>query len=128
MLFVIGGGRRLVVENPATEPHYLARYFPVKPKLIDNDRRKNGDRQKKPTQYWFVNIEPQQNFCMIPLEAVEERRHVDIGGKDKQRTRSMIHPQYARRFIAQYILEVDGNVVTEDYMADVKPRESKEKI
>ena len=101
-------------ENPATRPHYLTSYFPIKPKIIDKDRTKNGDFYKKPTQYWFLNLEPQENFCMIPIEYVKKKTIDQAKGINRQRDRSMIHPQYARRFIAQYILEVDGKVVTDD--------------
>ena len=101
----------MIVENPYGQ-NYLDYYFPIKPKIIDKDRTKNGDCYKKPTQYWFLNFEPQNNFCMIPLEYVKTKQIERITGKDRQRKRSEIHPQYARRFIAQYILEVEGNVVT----------------
>lgn len=98
---------KLIVENPATQPHYLTTYFPIKPKLIDKNRRDDGDYYKKPTQYWFINCEPKQNLVLEPLEIV---RKGTIAGKslgtNHSRTveRSMIHPQYARRFIKQYIL------------------------
>lgn len=110
-LFVISnrGGWRLIVENPYTQPHYLTMYFPVKPKLIDKDRRANGDYYKKPTQYWFVNCEPEQHMFFEPLEYVKTgtiaNAHKLGIGKNQQVSRSMMHPQYARRFIKAYILD-----------------------
>ena len=108
-LFVIAnrGGWRMIVENPYTQPHYLTTYFPIKPALIDKDRSQNGDYYKKPTQFWFVNCEPEQNMF---LDAMEEQERFTIAhaeklrkGKNRQVNRSMIHPQYARRFIRSYI-------------------------
>lgn len=110
-LFVVAnrGGWRMIVENPYTQPHYLTMYFPVKPKLIDTDRRANGDYFKKPTQYWFVNCEPEQYMFFEPLEHVKnltisEASKLGIG-KNQQVNRSLMHPQYARRFIKSYINE-----------------------
>lgn len=107
-LFVIAkrGGWKMVVENPYAQQHYLVRYFPVKAKVIDLDRTQDGDYYKKPTQYWFINCEPQENLVFEPLEYVKRRNieQEEGGGKKRQVARSMIHPQYARRFIRRYIL------------------------
>ena len=103
-----GGGWRMIVENPATPPHYLTGYFPIKPKIIDNDRTENGDYFKKPTQFWFVNCDPEQNMFFEPLEFVETgniERAKATDGISRVVRRSMIHPQYARRFIKAYITD-----------------------
>lgn len=102
-------GIRMVVENPYTQPHYLTCYFPIKPKVIDMDRTENGDYFKKPTQYWFVNCEPEFNMFFEPLEWIETGNiekiyNYKIDGSSKAK-RSLMHPQYARRFIKQYILD-----------------------
>lgn len=109
-LFVIAnrGGWRMIVENPATQPHYLTTYFPIKPALIDRDRTKNGDFYKKPTQYWFVNCEPEQNMFLEALEHVKAEnieRQTWQAGISRAVRRSLMHPQYARRFIKAYILD-----------------------
>ena len=103
-LFVISnrGGWRMIVENPYTQPHYLTMFFPVKPKLIDKDRRENGDYYKKPTQYWFINCDPEQNMILEPLEFVETKLIASTGS---QVNRSLMHPQYARRFIKSFVLD-----------------------
>lgn len=111
-LFVISnwGGWRMVVENPVTPPHYLTGYFPIKPALIDKDRTKNGDYFKKPTQYWFVNCKPEQNMFFEPLEQVPVQnieRMKSGDGLSRIVKRSMIHPQYARRFIKSYLIKED---------------------
>ena len=103
------GGWRLIIENPYTQPHYLTLYFPIKPSLIDKDRRKNGDYYKKPTQYWFINCQPEQNMFFEPLDETETytidhayKMPKNINCKVK---RSLIHPQYAKRFIKQFIID-----------------------
>ena len=98
---------RLIIENPANKPHYLTSYWPIKPAFIDKNRRENGDYQKKPTQFFFINCEPKQTLLFEPLEEVEYRTHqwaTVQDGLSRQTLRSMIHPQYARRFIKQFIL------------------------
>ena len=40
----------LIIENPYSTQHYLTRYWAIKPKLIDMDRRDMGDFYEKPTQ------------------------------------------------------------------------------
>ena len=101
-LIALARGLRMIIENPANKPHFLTSYWALKPKIIDMDRRENGDRQKKPTQYWFINTEPKQNLVFEPLEMVEQRIHEKMHDKAQ---RSEIHPQYASRFIRQYIME-----------------------
>ena len=101
-------GLRIVIENPYTQPHYLTTYWCIKPTLIDRDRSLNGDYYKKPTQYWFVNCEPETNFIFEPIENVEtyvvdgKRNRDDISKKVE---RSLMHPQYANRFIRQKIID-----------------------
>ena len=105
---VLKRGLRMVFENPYTQPHYLTTYWCLKPKVIDKNRRLNGDYQNKPTQYWFVGFEPQDNLIFEPIEYVEYRTHNGarkVDGKSRETMRSMIHPQYANRFIRQYIID-----------------------
>ena len=98
-------GLKMVIENPAAQPHYLTQYWPIKPSLVDNDRTKNGDYYKKPTQYWFLNCKPEQNFIFEPIEYAQTHNIADISGKTRALVRSLIHPQYARRFIKMYLLD-----------------------
>ena len=110
----IQGGWKMIVENPYMHPHYLTTFFPIKPKIIDSDRTKEGDHYKKPTQYWFVNCEPEQNVIMEPLEFVQTHTIAKASRMDgevtRQVKRSMIHNQYARRFITQHILNCEGGI------------------
>ena len=100
---------RLVIENPKSTPHHLTDYWCLKPAIIDKDRRKNGDYYKKPTQYWFINCNPKNNLVFEALDYVpqikSERVVKDDFGLDRTTARSMIHPQYANRFIRQYLID-----------------------
>jgi hypothetical protein len=109
-------GLKLIMENPYSEEHYLRRYWCYPPSVIDTDRRDRGDYYKKPTQYWFVNCEPKNNFIFEALNynAVEckdanrfmkKEDYECTGAKNKKVARSMIHPDYANRFIREFILE-----------------------
>lgn len=97
---------KIVIENPYTQPHYLSTYWCLKPAVIDKDRTVEGDFYKKPTQYFFVNIEPKNNLIFEPIEYVEKRtvERECSTEHSMQVRRSMIHPQYADRFIRKYIL------------------------
>lgn len=92
---------KLIIENPYSQEHYLTRYFPIKSKIIDMDRTKRGDNFKKPTQYWFINCEPKNNFVMEAITVGEikliEKTHNKV-------ERSLINPKYAERFIKEFVL------------------------
>lgn len=108
---------KLVMENPYSEEHFLRRYWCYPATIIDKDRRDNGDYYAKPTQYWFVSFEPKMNFLLEPVTY----NHIDqkdairklnasmysdkFGNVSLKTARSMIHPDYANRFIRQYIIE-----------------------
>ena len=117
-LFIIAikKGFKMIVENPYSKEHYLHRYWCLRPSLIDTDRRERGDYYVKPTQYWFVNCEPKNNlmFEAISHNAIvngvkwENRRKGDYlktGAKNIKVARSMIHPDYANRFIREFIID-----------------------
>lgn len=106
---------KLIIENPYSTQHYLQRYWCLKPRIIDRDRTEKGDYYKKPTQYWFINCEPQFNFIfeVINYNALDYSIENVCRNKDglaekwrgSKTARSMIHPDYANRFIREYILE-----------------------
>lgn len=118
-LFVVSirGGVRMIVENPYNQPHYLTMFFPIKPKVIIKDRYIEGDFYKKPTQFYFVNCEPEQNVIFEPIEYVEQIRieyvnaeHCSENNCTRQVQRSLIHPQFAERFIKTYLLTKDNGL------------------
>lgn len=101
-------GLKIVIENPYTQPHYLTTYWCLKPSLIDKDRTMNGDYYKKPTQFWFINCNPKNNLVFEPIDYVEQKIIATVKSTEntsRKTERSMIHPQYANRFIRQYLIE-----------------------
>lgn len=101
-------GLKMVIENPYMQPHYLTMYWCLRPSLIDHDRIENGDYYKKPTQYWFINTEPKNNFIFEPIDYVETKVIAKVkkeNGVSVKTQRSLIHPQYANRFIRQYLID-----------------------
>ncbi len=93
---------KLIIENPYSMEHYLTRYWALRSTIIDTDRRDMGDYYKKPTQYFFVNCEPANNFIFEAID-IQPKKHVHL--THDQVERSMISPEYARRFIRTYIVE-----------------------
>lgn len=105
-------GLKMIIENPYTEQHYLTRYWALRPKLIDKDRRQRGDYYKKPTQFFFINLDPKHNFIMEPMVYHEGRspiefahRNTEVANSNRQVARSMISKDYANRFIREFILD-----------------------
>lgn len=116
MLFIVcmDRGLKLIMENPYSEEHFLRRYWCFLPEIIDKDRRDRGDYYKKPTQYWFLNCKPKNNFifeccnynsvdCKDPIRLMK-KEHYEEFANTKKEARSMIHPDYANRFIREFIL------------------------
>lgn len=100
-------GLNLVIENPYMQPHYLTTYWAIKPTIIDRDRTEDGDYYQKPTQYFFINFEPKYNLVFEPIDYVETKvisRVKKTDGVSVKTQRSMIHPQYANRFIRKYLI------------------------
>ena len=120
-IICIRKGLRLVMENPYSEEHFLRRYWCCLPAIIDKDRRENGDSYKKPTQYWFLNCNPMNNLvfeaisynaieCKDAIRLMNKEHYEKTGAKTKKEARSMIHPDYASRFIRQYLIDGETNV------------------
>ena len=91
----------LIIENPYSMEHYLTRYWSLKPSVIDKDRTLRGDHYKKPTQYWFINREPSNNFIFEPMVL---NVHKQVHKTHNIVERSMISKEYANRFIREFIL------------------------
>lgn len=97
---------RLIVENPYSEQHFLKGGFVMAPTIVDNDRQRRGDFFKKPTAYWFVNIEPKNgcSFQRNPIKKVVLKEKMGKQAGVCSEDRSMISPDYARNFICDFIL------------------------
>lgn len=102
----------LVIENPYSAQHYLTNYWCIRPKVVELDRSLKGDYYKKPTQFWFINCEPKNNMIFEPsviqrkmnVENISKEMYDGIAPNAKV-ARSMIAPEYANRFIREYILD-----------------------
>lgn len=122
MCFVcIDRGIRLVFENPYSMNTYLKNGFIKAPDIIDNDRTLRGDFLSKPTAYWFFNCTPtrcetisrtppekKKHILMHAWQYKEHSRESVLTHKAKtgvcDEGRSMISSEYARNFIADFIL------------------------
>ena len=93
---------KLIIENPYSSTHYLTKYWAIPSTVIDLDRTKRGDKFVKPTQYWFINCKPKSNFVLEPI--TNNKYHKDVNHCNSAVERSLIHPDYARRFIKEFIL------------------------
>jgi hypothetical protein len=96
---------RMIFENPITGS-FLCNYFLKPPTLNDNNRMMRGDYFVKPTGYWFWNCEPTDG-CTVQMDKVKRRvndaprpKHPGVCSEE----RSAISPDYARNFIADFIL------------------------
>ena len=114
MIICIKKELKIVFENPYSVQHYLQRYWCLKPQIIDKDRTRDGDYYVKPTQYFFVGFSPKNNLVLEPLEFVK-KYNIEKGGVEGiscTTARSMIHPQYASRFIKKYLIDYETDINT----------------
>lgn len=100
-------GIRLIIENPYSSQSYLTQYYPIKPKVIDRNRTERGDCFRKPTQYFFINCEPENNIVFREKFDGDVQSIEFVKGKDRKTKRSMITPMYAENFIKEFILDGD---------------------
>lgn len=99
-------GLRLIMENPLGMHSFIRSCFITQPAVVDRYRNLRGDEFAKPTGYWYINCEPSKGESFQPREAKRVKK--DAKGADKagicSEERSMIHPDYARNFICDFIL------------------------
>jgi hypothetical protein len=92
----------LIIENPYSTTHYLTKYWAIPSTVIDKDRTVRGDYYEKPTQYWFINCKPKYNMI---LEAYTwNKKKKTISTTSNKTERSLIAPEYANRFIREFII------------------------
>ena len=93
---------RCIIENPYNAHHYWRFNLPVKPAVIDMNRRLKGDYYRKPTQYLFINCSPSGKKSIL-LDKKE--KYINNAS---QIERSLISPDYAHNFICDNILGIDS--------------------
>lgn len=102
-------GLRLIIENPWNDSGetYLQRNF-IKPTVIDKNRTLRGDVFVKPTAYWFINCENTVGYSYQRDKEVQivykQRDSHKVETGQCSEVRSLIHPDYARNFICDFIL------------------------
>lgn len=100
-LLAIKKGFKLIIENPYGKINFLKQYFPIKPKVVIMNRQKMGDFYKKPTQFFFINCNPEFNLQNeYNLENKMQKRIEDNRGIE----RSIISPTFAKNFIKDFII------------------------
>ena len=97
----------LIIENPATQPHYLlhSQNFP-KPTFIDYDRSTSGDYFKKPTAYWFFGVKCKYNKTYLSNSLKLTVKSCRSSAKPGQCSiaRSIMSSEYAYNFICDHLL------------------------
>ena len=108
MFSVVDGAQlRLILENPynTSGMTYLENNF-MPPTIVDKNRMERGDYFIKPTGYWFVNCTPTSGYSFQKDKI--QRTIMNMKSAPKKglcsEERSMISPDYARNFIADFIL------------------------
>ncbi len=100
-LIAIKKGFKLIIENPYGKVNFLKQFFPIKPKVIITSRQKMGDFYKKPTQFFFINCNPEFNLQNeYSLENKVSKRIEDNRGI----SRSIISQTFAKNFIKDFII------------------------
>ena len=102
-------GLRMIIENPwnVSGETYLQRNF-IKPTIIAKNRSLRGDYYVKPTAYWYINCvnttqySIQQNKDVKIVNKAKDVRKIEKGQCSE--IRSLIHPNYARNFICDFII------------------------
>lgn len=100
---------RLIIENPWNDSGetYLQRNF-IAPTVIDKNRTLRGDVFVKPTAYWFVNCDNTTGYSYQHdkqtkiVYKTKDNHKVNTGTCSE--ARSMIHPDYARNFICDFVI------------------------
>ena len=100
-LIAIKKGFRLIIENPYGKINFLKQYFPVKPGLVIKDRMEMGDVYKKPTQFFFINCEPEFKLYGNCFVKVDDQKTIEKSGGF---ARSVISSAFAKNFIETYIV------------------------
>lgn len=101
--FLIKNKIRAVIENPYSSGNFLSRYFPFLPKIIIQDRTVYGDFFKKPTQFFFVNFEP--DYKMMDFYYFTKKVK-NVSKTNAGIYRSLISTNFAENFIKTHLMEI----------------------
>ena len=101
-IIAINKGFKLIIENPYGKVNFLKHFFPLKPGIIIKDRIKYGDFYKKPTQFFFINCEP--NFKLLNEYDYKIIKNKIIE-KENGFARSIISKKFAKNFIENFVID-----------------------
>ena len=101
-LVAIKKGFKLIIENPNGKENFLKQYFPIKPAVIILNRQKMGDFYKKPTQFFFVNCEPEFKLWSECTIKINKKIRIE---DNKGFARSIISQDFAETFIKTFIID-----------------------
>lgn len=101
-LIAIKKGFKMIIENPYGKANFLKQYFPIKPKVVLLNRQELGDLYKKPTQFFFINCEPEFNLWNKCHKTINNKIRIE---DNKGFARSVISPAFAENFIKTYIID-----------------------
>ena len=103
-------GLKMIVENPssAIKRSYLELYSPYRPSWVEQDRTLFGDHFRKPTNFFAINFEMQEQFMMFDEEvnkkSIKGRRRMNPAVVERNQVkRSEITQRYARNFYRRFI-------------------------
>ncbi len=99
-LLAIKRGFKLIIENPYGKVNFLKHFFPLKPEVVLLDRRRFGDFYKKPTQFFFINCEPEFTLYGECVDTMGKQNKIE---DNKGFARSIISTTFAKNFIKTYI-------------------------
>lgn len=97
---------KMILENPYNPMGYLTNNFVIPPTIIDKNRLLRGDYFKKPTGYWFFNCNATygESYQLDKKQKIIRKCANSKEAGICSEERSMIHPDYARNFICDFIL------------------------
>lgn len=101
-LIAIKKGFKLIIENPYGKVNFLKQYFPIKQKVVLLNRQEMGDFYKKPTQFFFINCEPEFNLWNECHKTINNKIKIE---DYKGFVRSVISPGFAKNFVKTFVID-----------------------
>ena len=101
-LIAIKKGFKLIIENPYGKENFLKQYFPIKQKVVLLNRQEMEDFYKKPTQFFFINCEPEFKLWNKCHKTINNKIRIE---NNKGFARSVISPAFAKNFIKTFVID-----------------------
>ena len=101
-IIAINKGFKLIIENPYGKVNFLKHFFPLKPGIIIKDRSEYGDFYKKPTQFFFINCEPEYKLLNEYDYKIIKNKIIK---NEYGFARSIISKEFAKNFIKDFVID-----------------------